>query len=134
MYVMFGLPDRYYQDVPQSQNLGSNDNRACRTYRVWVDEWTQIGSAAGVLFSVLFTILQISSASYDPVVRTVVQLSIVCLFFGAIYAFILRMRFRKLGNEPEGLGWIHQATSRAARNPFWNPWIMLSMPLAWIIW
>ncbi|KAJ6512281.1 hypothetical protein DFH09DRAFT_1197480 [Mycena vulgaris] len=133
MYVMFGLPDRYYQDVPQSQNLGSNDNRACRTYRVWVDEWSQIGSAAGVLFSVLFTILQISSASYDPVVRTVVQLSIVCLFFGAIYAFILRMRFRKLGNEPEGHGWI-RATSRAARNPFWNPWIMLSMPLAWIIW
>ncbi|KAJ6597513.1 hypothetical protein DFH09DRAFT_1132080 [Mycena vulgaris] len=93
-----------------------------------------MGGIAGILFGVLFTVLQISSASYDPMVRTIVQLSIVCLFFGAVYAFILSMALGKLETGTEGLVWIRQATSRATRNLFWNPWIMLSMPLTWIIW
>lgn len=44
----------------------------------------------------LFTVLQITSAAYDPAIRMVVQMSIVCLFFGVIYALVLSATFGKL--------------------------------------
>jgi hypothetical protein len=108
-------------------------------------------NSAKFISSVLFTALQMSSAAYDPIVRTVVQLSIVCLFFGGIYAFILATMFGKMDKSPEGIIWMRvwrhspvrstgtadnhdQNAKRSPTNTFWNPWIMLSIPLAWIIW
>ncbi|KAJ6597505.1 hypothetical protein DFH09DRAFT_81940 [Mycena vulgaris] len=134
MVVLFGLPDRYRRDVPQPQDLGGNGDGARRTYKRWITEWTQMGGIAGILFGVLFTVLQISSAAYDPIVRTIVQLAIISLLFGAVYAFILSMAFGKLEAEPEELDWTRQTTGLSAKKILWNPWIMLSMPLAWIIW
>ncbi|KAJ7851444.1 hypothetical protein B0H13DRAFT_2399797 [Mycena leptocephala] len=76
---------------------------------------------------------RISSAAYDPIVRTVVQLSIVCLFFGSIYAFILYAMFGKLEQAATGPVWMRNAR-KASTDTLWNPWIMLSLPLFWIIW
>jgi len=128
-FVLFGLPSRYFRDVPTLPHDADPT-----LYKRWINEWTQMGTVAGILFGVLFTVLQISSALCDPVIRTVVQLAMVHLFFGAIYAFILSTTFGKLETEPEGIGWIRQIADRPPRSPFWNTWIMLSMPLAWIIW
>ncbi|KAJ7664196.1 hypothetical protein B0H17DRAFT_302835 [Mycena rosella] len=132
--VLFGLPARYCGDAVQPQTLGSDDVTGRNLCKRWIKEWAQMRSVAGILFSVLFTILQISSASYDPMVRTVVQLSIVCLFFGAVYACILLMKFGKLEAEGAARVWIHQTIPVLPRNTFWNTWIMLAMPLVWIIW
>ncbi|KAJ7450575.1 hypothetical protein FB451DRAFT_719502 [Mycena latifolia] len=134
MSVLFRLPDRYSRDVPQQPMLnGHEDGMTQALYKRWVNEWTQMGSVASVLFGVLFTILQISSAAYDPIVRTVLWLSIVCLFFGATYAVILLWTFGKLEMNTQGLDWIRQVT-RPPNNRFWNLCIMLSMPAAWISW
>ncbi|KAJ7025691.1 hypothetical protein C8F04DRAFT_132369 [Mycena alexandri] len=128
---LFGLPGHYVRDVPPQTLLGGeNWDEASRiVHKRWTKEWTQMGTAAGALFSVLFTVLQISSAAYDPAVRTVVQMSIVCLFFGVIYALVLSATFGKLQ-----LGVMHIITENSSRETFWNPWVMLSMPLAWITW
>ncbi|KAJ7718141.1 hypothetical protein B0H16DRAFT_1387856 [Mycena metata] len=128
---LFGLPGRYVRDVPPHTLLGGeNWIEASRiVHKRWTKEWTQMGTAAGVLFSVLFTVLQITSAAYDPAVRTVVQLSIVCLFFGVIYALVLSVTFGKLQ-----LGVMRIITENPSREAFWNLWVMLSMPLVWITW
>ncbi|KAF7363115.1 hypothetical protein MVEN_00663900 [Mycena venus] len=138
--VMFGLPNRYLDNSPQPQASMDSDGsplayaKACDTfYKCCSKEWREMGTGAAALFSVLFTILQISSAAYDPVVRTVVQLSIVCLFFGSIYAFILSMVFGKLEQAATGPVWMRNAR-RAPIDMLWNPWIMFSLPLYWIIW
>ncbi|KAJ7450540.1 hypothetical protein FB451DRAFT_1527186, partial [Mycena latifolia] len=135
MSVLFRLPDRYSRDAPQPPMLnGHDDGTTQAVYKRWVNEWTQMVSIASVLFGVLFTILQISSAAYDLIVRTVVWLAIVCLFFGATYAVVILLRtFGKLEMNTEGLDWIRQVT-RPPRNRFWNPRIMLSMPAVWISW
>ncbi|KAJ7901446.1 hypothetical protein B0H13DRAFT_2028023, partial [Mycena leptocephala] len=138
--VLFGLPDHYLGNSPQPQtNLDSDASplvyaKACDTfYKRCSNEWREMGAGAAVLFSLLFTILQISSAAYDPIVRTVVQLSIVCLFFGSIYAFILYAMFGKLEQAATGPVWMRNAR-KASTDTLWNPWIMLSLPLFWIIW
>ncbi|KAJ7831309.1 hypothetical protein B0H14DRAFT_3143210 [Mycena olivaceomarginata] len=137
---LFGLPDRYLGNSPQPQTSLDSDGsplayaKACDAfYKRCSNEWREMGAGAAVLFSLLFTILQISSAAYDPVVRTVVQLSIVCLFFGSIYAFILSPVFGKLEQAAAGPVWMRNAR-RAPTDTLWNPWIMLSLPLSWIIW
>ncbi|KAF7352325.1 hypothetical protein MVEN_01196200 [Mycena venus] len=129
-FVLFGLPDRYFRDIPTLPCYPDGST----LFKRWINEWTQMGTVAGMLFGLLFTVLQISSAAYDPVVRTVVQLAMVCLFFGAIYAFILSATFGKLETDPEGIGWIRQLANHPPKNTLWNTWIMLSLPLAWIIW
>ncbi|KAJ7934891.1 hypothetical protein B0H13DRAFT_2305348 [Mycena leptocephala] len=49
------------------------------------------------------------------------------------YAVILLLTFGKLEtNADEGLDWIHQIP-RTPKNRLWNPWIMLSMPGAGVI-
>ncbi|KAJ7713615.1 hypothetical protein B0H16DRAFT_541909 [Mycena metata] len=128
---LFGLPGHYFRDVPPRTLLGGeNWTEASRTvHKRWMKEWTQMGTAAGVLFSVLFAVLQITSAAYDPAVRTVVQLSIVCLFFGVLYALILSAAFGKLQS-----GVMHIITENLSSETFWNLWVLLSMPLAWITW
>ncbi|KAJ7450602.1 hypothetical protein FB451DRAFT_1285635 [Mycena latifolia] len=132
--VLLGLPHRYYKDAPQPRTLGGDDpGTAPALYKRWTDEWTQMGSIAVVLFGLLFTVLQISSVSYDVVVRTVVWLSMVCLFFGATFAIILSLIFRKLATKTVGVRWIREVT-RPPKNHFWNARIMLSMPAVWIIW
>ncbi|KAF7358131.1 CULLIN-2 domain-containing protein [Mycena venus] len=133
--AMLGLPDRYLSNSPQPQtSLDSDITKACNAfYKRCSNEWREMGRGAAVLFSLLFTILQISSAAYDPVVRAVVQLSIVCLFFGSIYAFILSAMFGKLEQAATGPDWMLCAR-RAPTDTLWNPWIMLSLPLSWIIW
>ncbi|KAJ6523050.1 hypothetical protein B0H19DRAFT_1345705 [Mycena capillaripes] len=138
--VLFGLPNRYSKDAQdlyrKSPNARGSPTENAEAFHVFyvrcVNEWSQLGSAAEILFSVLFTALQISSASYDPIVPTIVQLSIFCLFFGAIYAFILSMVFGRL-EKVKGLDWIQDA-ERSTQNVFWNPWVMQSIPLAWVIW
>ncbi|KAJ7266089.1 hypothetical protein C8J57DRAFT_384459 [Mycena rebaudengoi] len=104
--MLFGLPGRYFRDAPPQTLLGGeNWIEASRTvHKHWMKEWTQMATAAGVLFSVLFTVLQISSAAYDPAVRTVVQLSMVCLFFGVIYALMMSTTFGKLELAPKAPG------------------------------
>ncbi|KAJ7762690.1 hypothetical protein B0H14DRAFT_2633915 [Mycena olivaceomarginata] len=89
---------RYLEDAPQinPSPLSSENVEASQAfYMRCVHEWTQVGSAAGMLFSV----------SYDPIVRTVIQLSIVSLFFGTIYAFILSVAFGKLDRGRQ-INWI----------------------------
>ncbi|KAF7333376.1 hypothetical protein MVEN_02353300 [Mycena venus] len=136
--ALFGLPGRYFNQAPPSQPLsgGKNGIRASRAvYKCWINEWSRMVTAAGTLFGLLFTVLQIPSAAYDPVVRTVVQLSMVCLFFGALYTVILLMSFGALNSEPqEGDDEMHIITDHCSKEGFWNPWVMLCMPLAWITW
>ncbi|KAJ7833181.1 hypothetical protein B0H13DRAFT_2111321 [Mycena leptocephala] len=134
--VLFGLPGHYLRDAPPQTLLGGETwTEASRTvHKRWMKEWTQMGTAAGVLFSVLFTVLQITSAAYDPAVRTVVQLSIVCLFFGVIYALILLTTFGKLQLDTNAPGVMPIIAENPSRETFWNLWVMLSMPIAWITW
>ncbi|KAF7358134.1 CULLIN-2 domain-containing protein [Mycena venus] len=131
--VMFGLPDRYLGNSPQPQTSSDSDGsplvytKACNTFfKRCSNEWREMGRGGG-------GIVQVSSAAYDPVVRAVVQLSIVCLFFGSIYAFILSAVFGKLEQANNGPAWMRRAR-RAPTDTLWNPWIMLSLPLSWIIW
>ncbi|KAJ7922090.1 hypothetical protein B0H13DRAFT_2317853 [Mycena leptocephala] len=92
------------------------------------------GRAASDLFgSLLVAMLQISSSGNDPIVHTLALLSMVCLFAGAGYAATLVITFGKLETETDRHVWI-RATHVMPKNSFWNPWIMLAMPLAWIGW
>lgn len=79
-----------------------------------------MGTAAGVLFSVLFTVLQRTSAAYDPAVRTVVQLSIVCLFFGVIDALMLLTTFGQLQLDTNARGVMRIIAENPSRQTFWN--------------
>ncbi|KAJ7614152.1 hypothetical protein FB45DRAFT_1036255 [Roridomyces roridus] len=130
MFTLLGLPVRYRQDMRHVEILPGNTEKAYQTYQRWIAEWNQMGTAAGILFGLLFTILQLPGASYDPVVRILVQLSMVCLFFGALFALLFSIRFGRVICERERFELVLHGTS----NGFWNPWIALSMPLAWIIW
>ncbi|KAJ7614172.1 hypothetical protein FB45DRAFT_1036274 [Roridomyces roridus] len=134
MITLLGLPSRYRKDMLHAQILSGNTERTHQTYGRWIAEWSQMGTAAGVLFGMLFTILQLPGASYDPLVRILVQLSMVCLFFGALFALLFSITFGRVICEHERFEWIHRGCERGTSNHFWNPWIALSMPLAWIIW
>ncbi|KAJ7614125.1 hypothetical protein FB45DRAFT_938074 [Roridomyces roridus] len=135
--MLFGLPFRYRKDMRHVQILPGNTEKTYQTYQRWIAEWNQMGTTAGILFTLLFTILQLPGASYDLVVRTLVQFSMVCLFFGAVFASLFAIAFGRVAcGEHERLEWMHRGCgrSRGTRNRFWNTWIALSMPLAWIIW
>ncbi|KAJ7450598.1 hypothetical protein FB451DRAFT_719813 [Mycena latifolia] len=130
IWVLFGLPDHYSRTAPHPPSLaGHEDGAIQRLYRRWMIEWIVIGIVALLLFCILL----LRRASSDLIVWILVRLSTICLFFGTIYAIILFLTFEKLGTTIDGLDWIRQVP-RPPNNPLWNPWIMLSMPAAWILW
>ncbi|KAJ7752587.1 hypothetical protein B0H16DRAFT_1545870 [Mycena metata] len=134
-----GLPGRYFRHAPREEENMTGDrpcpfNEACKEfYMRCIDEWTMAGTSAAILFGVLYTTIQIPGVTFDPAMLTVVQLSTVCLFFGTIYTFILTMAFKRLAKTAKGVLWIREAKC-APRKVFWDAWIMLALPLAWISW
>ncbi|KAJ6472576.1 hypothetical protein C8R45DRAFT_936470 [Mycena sanguinolenta] len=98
-----------------------NDNNGATSYKQWKDEWTQLGAIAAVLFGASYNIL-----------------SLVCLFFGLLYAVALSIMFGKsikLGKpEYEMENLIQTRVTRPSSDDLWKLRILLSMPAAWIVW
>ncbi|KAJ7239346.1 hypothetical protein C8J57DRAFT_1478468 [Mycena rebaudengoi] len=111
----YGLPDRYFREALQIEALGDDE--------------------AGPNFCqrLLVAILQIPGSGNDPIVRTLALLSVVCLCAGTGYAATLVLTFGRLETVAERRLWI-RAIRVMPQHSFWNPWIMLAMPLAWIGW
>ncbi|KAF7359580.1 hypothetical protein MVEN_00681700 [Mycena venus] len=153
LYAVFSLnfPNRYRKAAEKSHLPGSTPcatcsqlkHKLCETcykpyeicYKRWGKQWTLMGGiAGGVLFSTLIALFQITSATDDPMVHVPVQLAIVCQGFGIAYASILSFTVGDLESErTDGIAWMDKV-AQSPRNTFWSPAIMLSMPVAWIIW
>ncbi|KAJ7806458.1 hypothetical protein B0H13DRAFT_2485834 [Mycena leptocephala] len=152
--LFLGLPDRYFREAPKTENLDGDGAGAGRNFcQRWINEWTYIGGIALVISGLLVAMLQTSSGGNDPIVHTLALLSMVCLFAGAGYAATLVMTFGRLETEADRRVWMRvcsnsigcllslprdspaqQAMRAMPENSFWNPWIMLATPLAWISW
>ncbi|KAJ7239291.1 hypothetical protein C8J57DRAFT_1372809 [Mycena rebaudengoi] len=133
IFLFLGLPDRYFREAIQLEALG-DDGAGRNPCQRWINEWTYIGGIALVISSLLVAMFQVPSSGNDPIVHTLALLSVVCLCAGAGYAATLVMTFGRLETVAERRLWIRQATRAMTQNSFWNPWIMLAMPLAWISW
>ncbi|KAF8166345.1 hypothetical protein K438DRAFT_1941781 [Mycena galopus ATCC 62051] len=127
MLVLLGLPYYYSRDAPSI--LGRINDGTQSLYARWVNQWIKIGGAA---FLLILFITQRSSASYDLLPRIMLLLSIVLLFFAAIYSIVLSQTFGNLKINTERLDWIR--VPHPPKNRFWTPWIMVSLPAMCILW
>ncbi|KAJ7239305.1 hypothetical protein C8J57DRAFT_110868 [Mycena rebaudengoi] len=130
IFLFLGLPDRYFREALHLQALG-DDGAGRNPFQRWIGEWTYLGCIALAISGLL---VAIPSSGNDPIVHTLALLSVVCLCAGAGYAATLVMTFGRLETVAERRVWIRQAMRAMPQNSFWNPWIMLAMPLAWIGW
>ncbi|KAJ7261098.1 hypothetical protein C8J57DRAFT_472774 [Mycena rebaudengoi] len=133
IFLFLGLPDRYFREALHLRALG-DDGAGRNPCQRWIGEWTYLGCIALAISGLLVAMFQIPSSGNDPIVHTLALMSVVCLCAGAGYAATLVMTFGRLETVAGRRVWIRQAMRAMPQNSFWNPWIMLAMPLAWIGW
>ncbi|THU96797.1 hypothetical protein K435DRAFT_965778 [Dendrothele bispora CBS 962.96] len=96
----------------------------------FLQEWKTMVVAAALMFPATFTLLQLTPA--DPISRTGCILSFTCAAVSLLGGLIGMLRFAGARGHRKATVWMKRAFSN--RFISWNPWIALSIPLAWFIW
>ncbi|KIM20571.1 hypothetical protein M408DRAFT_130048 [Serendipita vermifera MAFF 305830] len=97
-----------------------------------VKEWKTLNVVSALLLSALLTVFQIQDAQYVPVTRTAALLSLICAFMSLMFGGMYIIRFSTMRTMRKAVRWIEE-THKKKQKLLWNIWIMLSLPVMWLV-
>ncbi|KAL0954996.1 hypothetical protein HGRIS_003922 [Hohenbuehelia grisea] len=98
-----------------------------------MEEWRNQNIISVLLLSAVLTMLQIEGIEGDPVSRTATLLSLICALMSLLYGCIYMARFGTMNKMYKAKSWADAAGSMQ-KHIFWNVWVFLAMPAAWLAW
>ncbi|TFK72084.1 hypothetical protein BDN72DRAFT_378687 [Pluteus cervinus] len=111
--------------------------RLMNTWEIFIDsmlkEWKILNIVSVLLLSAIVSILQIDSASGDPITRTAALISLVCALMSLLYGCMYSIRFYDMRKPHKAAQWAQEA-QRKQSDLFWNVWVFLAMPAVWLAW
>ncbi|KAL0954997.1 hypothetical protein HGRIS_003923 [Hohenbuehelia grisea] len=98
-----------------------------------MEEWRTQNILSVLLLSAVLTMLQIEGIEGDPVSRTATLLSLICALMSLLYGCLYMAPFGTMNQMYKAKTWADAAGSRQ-KHIFWNVWVFLAMPAAWLAW
>ncbi|RDB30581.1 hypothetical protein Hypma_005923 [Hypsizygus marmoreus] len=98
-----------------------------------VREWKTLNIVSVLLLSAILTILQIESAAADPITRNAAIFSLLCALMSLLYGCIYIIRFSSMKRIYKAAEWAQEA-QKTKTFIWWNVWVLLAMPAAWLAW
>ncbi|KAF9044124.1 hypothetical protein BJ165DRAFT_181750 [Panaeolus papilionaceus] len=108
-----------------------------KTWIAFIDsllkEWKTLNIISVLLLTAILTILQLDGAGTDPLTRFTALISMICALMSLLFGCMYIIRFGTMRKTYKAAEWASEA-KRTRTGIFWNVWVMLAMPAAWLAW
>ncbi|KAJ7052024.1 hypothetical protein C8F01DRAFT_1172776 [Mycena amicta] len=98
-----------------------------------IKEWKTLNVVSALFLSAILTLLQLPSASNDPITRTTALLSLVCALMSLCYGCMYIVRFATMRNMYRASKFAEEAR-KTYTFIWWNVWTLLAMPAVFLAW
>ncbi|VDB83143.1 unnamed protein product [Peniophora sp. CBMAI 1063] len=99
-----------------------------------LEEWKSITVVSALLSASILALLALDGALDDPVTRTAGLASLLCSLWSIVYSSMYIVRFSQMQRRlRRAVNWAREAR-KAGTNTIWNVWVLLAMPLIWLMW
>ncbi|PPR00865.1 hypothetical protein CVT24_000317 [Panaeolus cyanescens] len=96
-------------------------------------EWKTLNIISVLLLTAILTVLQLDGAGTDPLTRFTALISMICALMSLLFGCMYIIRFGTMRKTYKAAEWASEA-KRSRTGIFWNVWVMLAMPAAWLAW
>ncbi|VDB83296.1 unnamed protein product [Peniophora sp. CBMAI 1063] len=99
-----------------------------------LEEWRALNVVSALLSAAVLALLALDGALNEPVTRTAGILSLVCALWSIVYSSVYIIRFAQMSKRlRRAAGWA-EAARNSKINSLWNVWVLLAMPIVWLMW
>ncbi|KZT39646.1 hypothetical protein SISSUDRAFT_1045336 [Sistotremastrum suecicum HHB10207 ss-3] len=96
-------------------------------------EWKTLNIVSALFLTAILTLFQIPEAANDAVTRTAGLMALMCALWSLVFGCIYILRFGTMRSMYKACRWAEEMQNSDAF-VFWNVWVLLSTPAAWLAW